>query len=57
MTFYEPNPDVRETGEEPGEFVDDGPLSKEEARDEDDERDRDPTRRRSGSPPLPPDGA
>jgi len=47
VTFHEPNPDVRPTGEEAGEFVDDGPLSA------DDEPDGDPTRRPTGSPPLP----
>ena len=47
MTFHEPNPDVKPTGEEAGEFLDDGPLSG------DDEGDGDPTRRPTGSPPLP----
>ena len=50
MTFYEPNPDVRSTGAEAGEFADDGPLAADDEVDE--EEDGDPTRRRTGSPPL-----
>ena len=49
MTFYESNPEVRPTGEEPGEYVDDGPLVHDEA------AGNDPTRRPTGSPPLAPD--
>ena len=49
MTFHEPNPDVRPTGEEAGEFVDDGPLTSDPA------AGTDPTRRPTGSPPLAPD--
>ena len=49
MTFYESNPEVQPTGEEPGEFVDDGPL------DADPAAGTDPTRRPTGSPPLAPD--
>jgi len=49
MTFYEPNPEVRPTGEEPGEFVDDGPLNADAA------AGTDPTRRPTGTPPLAPD--
>jgi hypothetical protein len=49
MTFYESNPEVRPTGEEPGEYVDDGPLVRDEA------AGTDPTRRPTGSPPLAPD--
>ena len=50
MTFYEPNPDVEPTGAEGGEFVDDGPLTADDEPDED--ADADPTRRRTGAPPL-----
>ena len=46
MTFHEPNPDVKPTGEEAGEFLDDGPLSG------DDEAEADATRRPTGAPPL-----
>jgi len=49
MTFYESNPEVRPTGEEAGEFVDDGPLVSDPA------AGTDPTRRPTGSPPLAPD--
>jgi hypothetical protein len=49
VTFYESNPEVKPTGEEPGEFVDDGPL------DADPAAGTDPTRRPTGSPPLAPD--
>ena len=49
MTFSEPNPDVRPTGEEAGEFVDDGPLTSDPA------AGTDPTRRPTGTPPLTPD--
>lgn len=49
MTFYESNPEVRPTGEEPGEFVDDGPLVADPA------AGTDPTRRPTGAPPLAPD--
>jgi hypothetical protein len=49
MTFHEPNPDVRDTGVEAGEFLDDGPQSVGE-----DEGGDDPTERRSGTPPLEP---
>jgi hypothetical protein len=49
MTFYESNPEVRETGEEAGEFVDDGPLESDPA------AGTDPTRRPTGSPPLTPE--
>jgi hypothetical protein len=48
VSFHEPNPDVRPTGAEGGEFADDGPL----AADELDEEEGDPTRRPTGSPPL-----
>jgi hypothetical protein len=49
VSFHEPNPDVRPTGAEGGEFADDGPLA---ADDELDEEEGDPTRRPTGSPPL-----
>jgi hypothetical protein len=49
MTFYESNREVRPTGEEAGEFVDDGPL------DADPAAGTDPTRRPTGSAPLEPD--
>jgi hypothetical protein len=49
VTFYESNPEVKPTGEEPGEFVDDGPL------DADPAAGTDPTRRPTGSPPLAPE--
>jgi hypothetical protein len=49
MTFHEPNPRVRPTGEEPGEYADDGPLTSDPA------AGTDPTRRPTGSPPLAPD--
>jgi hypothetical protein len=49
MTFYEPNPEVRDTGAEAGEFLDDGPQSVTEDDDGDD-----PTERRSGTRPLEP---
>ena len=49
MTFYESNPEVRPTGEEAGEFVDDGPLTSDPG------AGTDPTRRPTGSPPLAPD--
>jgi hypothetical protein len=49
MTISEPNPDVRPTGEEPGEFVDE-PDERQERRERDD--DVDPTARPSGSPPA-----
>jgi hypothetical protein len=48
MTFYESNPEVRPTGEEAGEFVDDGPLGSEP------EAGSDPNRRPTGAPPLAP---
>jgi hypothetical protein len=41
---------VRPTGEEPGEFADDGPLTRDD--ETDDETDDDPTRRPTGQPPL-----
>jgi hypothetical protein len=47
MTMYEPNPDVRPTGAEAGEFADDVPT------DDDDHGADDPTRRPTGSAPLP----
>lgn len=53
MTFYEPNPEVEDTEAEGGEFAEDGPLTN----DDDDDEAPDPTRRPSGSPPLPDDGA
>ena len=49
MTFYESNPEVKPTGEEAGEFVDDGPLVSDPA------AGTDPTRRPTGTPPLVPD--
>lgn len=49
MTFSEPNPEVRPTGEEAGEFVDDGPLASDPA------AGTDPTRRPTGTPPLTPE--
>jgi hypothetical protein len=49
VTFYESNPEVKPTGEEVGEFVDDGPL------DADPAAGTDPTRRPTGSPPLAPE--
>jgi hypothetical protein len=49
MTFYEPNPELRPTGEEAGEYLDDGPLAS------DPEAATDPTRRPSGTPPLAPE--
>jgi hypothetical protein len=51
MTFYEPNPDVQPTGEEPAEFVEppETPTGTE------DERRRDPSARPTGSAPLEPD--
>jgi hypothetical protein len=49
MTFYESNPEVRETSDEGGEFVDDGPLHADPA------AGTDPTRRPTGTPPLVPD--
>jgi hypothetical protein len=56
MTFSEPNPDVRATGEEPGEFVDDGPLGADPSP-EGPDQEPDPTRRPSGSPPIADDEA
>jgi len=50
MTFYEANPEVRPTGAEAGEFVDD--LPNEAIDDDDAEGEGDPTRRPSGAPPL-----
>ena len=50
MTIYEPNPVVRPTGEEAGEFLDEPLL----ARDETDDG-RPPGRRRTGVPPAPRD--
>jgi hypothetical protein len=47
MTIYEPNPAVRPTGEEPGEFLDELLL----ARDETDDG-SEPGRRRTGVPPA-----
>ena len=45
MTIFEPNPDVRPTGEEPAEFLEDS--------DEDEsEEDVDPSARPTGSPPA-----
>ncbi len=49
MTFYESNPEVKPTGEEAGEFVDDGPLVS------DPRAGTDPTRRHTGSSPLDPE--
>jgi len=49
VTFYESNPEVRPTGEEAGEFADDGPL------DADPAAGTDPTRRPTGTPPLAPE--
>jgi hypothetical protein len=49
MTFYESNPEVRPTGEEAGEFADDGPLVSDPA------AGTDPTRRPTGSSPLEPE--
>jgi len=46
VTFYESNPEVGPTGEEAGEFVDDGPLTTDPG------AATDPTRRPTGSPPL-----
>jgi len=47
MTIYEPNSAVRPTGEEPGEFLDEPLL----ARDETDDGSA-PGRRRTGAPPA-----
>jgi hypothetical protein len=53
MTIYEPNPDVRPTGEEAGEFLDDGPVVRgEEDADEDEDEEIEPGRRRTGVPPT-----
>jgi hypothetical protein len=49
MTFYESNPEVRPTGEEAGEYVDDGPLVSDPG------AGTDPTRRPTGTPPLAPE--
>jgi len=49
VTFYESNREVRATGEEAGEYADDGPLTS------DPEAGTDPTRRPTGSLPLAPD--
>jgi hypothetical protein len=49
VTFYESNREVGPTGEEAGEFVDDGPLTAADA-----DADADPSRRPTGSLPLPP---
>ena len=52
MTMYVPNPDVRPTGAEAGEFLD---PSTDVWPPDDEELDADPTRRPSGAPPLAPD--
>jgi hypothetical protein len=52
MTFYEANPEVRPTGAEAGEFLDDLPEGTHHDDDDDAEADADPTRRPSGAPPL-----
>lgn len=49
MTFYESNPELHDTGEEAGEYADDGPLTSDPA------AGTDPTRRPTGSPPLAPE--
>jgi hypothetical protein len=49
VTFYESNREVGPTGEEAGEFADDGPLERDPA------AGTDPTRRPTGSAPLEPD--
>jgi hypothetical protein len=46
--MHEPNPDVRPTGEEAGEYVEDLPGE----RDEDEDVAPDPERRSTGSPPV-----
>jgi hypothetical protein len=48
MTMYEPNPEVRPTGEEAGEFVEAPPRADDAA----DGADADPERRPTGSLPL-----
>jgi hypothetical protein len=48
MTMYEPNPDVRPTGEEAGEYVEDVPGDDDAA----DAAGADPERRPTGSLPL-----
>jgi hypothetical protein len=53
MTMYEPNPDVRPTGEEAGEYVEDLPGGDDAA----DGPDADPERRPTGSLPLRDDGS
>jgi hypothetical protein len=50
MTFYESNPEVRPTGEEAGEYVEDLPGDHDD--DPDAEVDPDPERRPTGSPPV-----
>ena len=50
MSFHEPNPDIRRTDAEGGEFVDDGPLAADDEPDED--TDADLTCRRTGAPPV-----
>jgi hypothetical protein len=50
VSFHEPNPDIRPTGAEGGEFVDDGPLAADDEPDED--AAVDPTRRPTGAPPV-----
>jgi hypothetical protein len=57
MTFSEPNPDVRATGEEAGEFLDDGPLAADPSVEDDPDHEADPTRRPTGSPPIADDEA
>jgi hypothetical protein len=52
VTFFESNRRVRPTGEEPGEFIDDGPLDEP---DRDDDASDDPTRRPTGSLPSRPE--
>jgi len=50
MTISEPNP-AHPTGEEPGEYSDDGPLTRDDETDSDAEH-ADPSRRPTGAPPV-----
>jgi hypothetical protein len=54
MTFSVPNPDVRPTGAEAGEFLEDVPVPGGDDTSGDHAPDDDPTQRPSGSPPLEP---
>ena len=52
MTMYEPNPDVRPTGEEAGEYIEGLPRGDDDAADAGDAAGADPERRPTGSLPL-----